>query len=165
MGSNGADVIRMGVMSPSAAGHRERLRAQETQTVAITYEGCLNVLFVRDIRRARDFYENIMGLEYKGGNDDRDAYFQVGSEGLLLIGQDAADALISAANVDHEPAQGARSVLAAKVGDVDEAYKELRDKGVEFIRAPEFRPWGLRCAHFKDPDGHVWEIHTPTRGH
>jgi len=35
-----------------------------------------------------------------------------------------------------------------------------RAKGVEFIRAPEHRDWGLRCVHFKDPDGNVWEIHT-----
>jgi uncharacterized glyoxalase superfamily protein PhnB len=40
-------------------------------------------------------------------------------------------------------------------------YQELSAKGVEFIRPPEDRSWGLRCAHFKDPDGHVWEIHTP----
>jgi catechol 2,3-dioxygenase-like lactoylglutathione lyase family enzyme len=133
--------------------------------VAIKYDGYLNVLFVQDISRARDFYQNVMGLEYKGGEHDDDAYFQLGPDGLLLIGHDAADELISPSNVDHEPARGARSVLATRVDNVDVAYEELRAKGVEFIRAPEFRPWGLRCAHFKDPDGNVWEIHTPVPGH
>lgn len=54
-------------------------------------------------------------------------------------------------------------MIAAPVEDVDTAYEDLRVKGVEFIRAPEDRPWGLRCAHFKDPEGNVWEIHTPTK--
>jgi len=29
--------------------------------------------------------------------------------------------------------------------------------------APEDRHWGLRCAHFKDPDGNVCEIYAPVR--
>jgi uncharacterized glyoxalase superfamily protein PhnB len=53
--------------------------------------------------------------------------------------------------------------MATGVDDVDAAYEELRSKGAEFIRAPEDRHWGLRCAHFKDPDGNVWEIHAPVR--
>ena len=63
--------------------------------------------------------------------------------------------------MDDDPARGARSVLASTVEDVDAAYEELRSRGAEFIRPPEDRAWGLRCAHFKDPDGNVWEIHTP----
>jgi uncharacterized glyoxalase superfamily protein PhnB len=54
-------------------------------------------------------------------------------------------------------------VIVTSVDDVDALYHELRAKGVEFIRAPEDRWWGKRCAHFKDPDGHVWEIHTDKR--
>ncbi len=44
------------------------------------------------------------------------------------------------------------------VEDVDATYEEVRAKGVEFIRTPETRSWGMRCAHFKDPDGNAWEI-------
>ena len=61
----------------------------------------------------------------------------------------------------HGAGHGARSVLASQVEDVDAAYAELRSRGVEFIRPPEDRSWGLRCAHFKDPDGNAWELHTP----
>jgi uncharacterized glyoxalase superfamily protein PhnB len=66
----------------------------------------------------------------------------------------------SPADVDHEPAR-ARSVIATLVEDVDAVYKELRAKGVEFIPAPEDRSWGVRTAHLKDPEGNVWELHTP----
>jgi lactoylglutathione lyase len=129
----------------------------------IKYDGYLIVLFTKDLGRARDFYQNVMGLEYKHGEDGVDAYFELGPDGFLLISQDGADDLLSPADVDHEPARGARSVIVSPVADVDAAYEELLAKGVQFIRAPEDRPWGLRCAHFKDPEGNVWELHTPIK--
>jgi lactoylglutathione lyase len=128
----------------------------------IKYDGYLAVLFVSDLDRARDFYQNVLGLEL-GNADDEGAYFSLGPDGLMVISHETADDLLSAADVDRGPARGGRSVLATTVEDVDAAYEELRAKGVEFIRVPEDRDWGLRCAHFKDPDGNVWEIHSPVR--
>jgi lactoylglutathione lyase len=129
--------------------------------MAIKYDGYLNVLFVADYRRARDFYENVMGLECAFGTDGVDAYFPIGSGALMLIARETADALLSPADVDHEAARGGRFVMATGVDDVDAAYEELQARGAQFIRVPEDRHWGLRCAHFTDPDGNVWEIHAP----
>ena len=129
--------------------------------MAITYDGYLNVLFTADLRRARDFYQNVMGLEHVHGTDGIDAYFKIGSDGLMLISDNTAGDLLSPGDVDRDPSRGARFVMATEVADVDAAYAELRDRGAQFLRVPEDRPWGLRCAHFKDPDGNVWEIHTP----
>jgi lactoylglutathione lyase len=128
--------------------------------MTVKYDGYLNVLFVADLTRARDFYQNVMGLELAhSSGDDVDAYFKIGQNGLLLIAHSTADNLLSPGDVDHGPARGGRFVMATDVGDVDAAYQELRARGAEFIRPPEDRPWGLRCAHFLDPDGNVWEIH------
>jgi lactoylglutathione lyase len=129
--------------------------------MAITYDGYLNVLFTADLTRARDFYQNVMGLEHVHGTDDVDAYFKIGSDGLMLISNATADDLLSTGDVDSERSRGARFVMATEVADVDAAYAELRERGARFLRVPEDRPWGLRCAHFADPDGNVWEIHTP----
>ena len=129
--------------------------------MAVKYDGYLNVLFVADFGRSRDFYENVMGLERLHGEEGVDAYFQMGADGLMLIARETADDLLSAGDVDHGPARGGRFVMATGVDDVDAAYEELRARGAEFIRGPEDRHWGLRCAHFKDPDGNVWEIHAP----
>lgn len=126
--------------------------------MALTFEGYLAVLFVRDLDRARDFYENVIGMEFEHG-DDNSAAFKLGPDMLLLLNHAGADDLLSPQDVDHEVARAARSVLVAPVEDVDAAYEELRSKGVEFIRTPEDRWWGMRCAHFKDLDGNVWEIH------
>jgi lactoylglutathione lyase len=137
-----------------------REKRQEGVAMPIKYDGYLMVLFVSDFARARDFYENVLGMKCVHGEDGVDAYFEVGPDGLMLLGHGTADDLLSSSDVDHGPARGARSVLATTVDDVDAAYEELRAKGVEFIRAPEDRHLGLRCAHFKDPDGNVWEIHS-----
>jgi lactoylglutathione lyase len=128
--------------------------------VSLTFEGYVMVLFVRDLHRAREFYENVMGLEVQH-SDDAGAAFRIDPDTLLILDHAGAGDLLSPGDVDHESARGARSVIATGVADVDAAYEELRSRGVEFIRAPEDRDWGLRCAHFKDPDGNVWEIHAP----
>jgi uncharacterized glyoxalase superfamily protein PhnB len=126
----------------------------------LKFDGYIAVLFVEDLNRARDFYQNVMGLELQY-SDDVSGAFKIDPDTLLILDPTGADNLLSPADVDHQPARGARSVLATGVENVDAAYQELRSKGVEFIRPPEDRSWGLRCAHFKDPDGNVWEIHAP----
>jgi uncharacterized glyoxalase superfamily protein PhnB len=44
------------------------------------------------------------------------------------------------------------------VENVDEAFEALKSKGVAFFIEPMDRYWGRRTAHFKDPDGVIWEI-------
>jgi lactoylglutathione lyase len=121
--------------------------------------GYMTVLFVKDYAGMRDFYRDVIGLEHVHGEEGVDSFFQLGPDGLMMISQDTADNLLNPVDVDHDPARGARSIFVTDVGDVDAAYQELRDRGVEFIREPEDRHWGLRTAHFKDPEGNVWEIH------
>jgi lactoylglutathione lyase len=126
--------------------------------MAVNFDGFLAVLFVKDLDRARNFYEHVIGLEFERG-DDNSASFALGPDVILLLNHTGADDLLSPDDVDHDVARAASSVLVATVDDVDATYEELRSRGVEFIRTPEDRSWGMRCAHFRDPDGHVWEIH------
>lgn len=127
--------------------------------MSLKCNGYMTLLFVKDIKRSRDFYENVLGLEFEHGNDDS-ATFLLGPDALLLLDHRGADDLLSAADVEHDTPRGTSSMIVTSVDDVDALYEELLAKGVEFIRAPEDRWWGKRCAHFKDPDGNVWEIHT-----
>ncbi len=41
--------------------------------------------------------------------------------------------------------------------DVDATYRELTDRGVEFVQEPETADWGT-SAVFKDPDGNVFVL-------
>lgn len=47
------------------------------------------------------------------------------------------------------------------VPDVDAAYQELVQRGVEFEEVPANRPWGARMAAFRDPEGYSVEIVGP----
>ena len=42
--------------------------------------------------------------------------------------------------------------------NIDQQYRDLKEKGVTFIKDPTTQPWGQRTAYFTDPDGHIWEI-------
>jgi uncharacterized glyoxalase superfamily protein PhnB len=58
---------------------------------------------------------------------------------------------------------GHRVALTVRVEDVDAAYRELKAKGVEFIKAPTDMPWGHRNADFADPDGNIWVLYKPLK--
>ena len=48
--------------------------------------------------------------------------------------------------------------MTLAVADVDETYRTLRAKGVEFSSPPENTSWGSRTAVFKDPDGNTLQL-------
>jgi uncharacterized glyoxalase superfamily protein PhnB len=48
--------------------------------------------------------------------------------------------------------------LTINVDDVDAVCAELARRGVTLLNGPVDRPWGVRTAAFRDPDGHAWEI-------
>jgi len=51
-----------------------------------------------------------------------------------------------------------------EVPNVDRASQELKTKGVVFETEPMDRPeWGIRTAHFRDPDGNLIEINQPLK--
>jgi catechol 2,3-dioxygenase-like lactoylglutathione lyase family enzyme len=116
------------------------------------------VLFVQDLAGSTAFYRDTFKLPYQG-SDAHSASFLL-EEGLYLIllsSEGAAD-LLGAQGNSLKIEGGPRGLLAAGVADVDAAYEELKAKGVTFVRPPTDQPWGLRTAHFADPEGTLWEI-------
>jgi catechol 2,3-dioxygenase-like lactoylglutathione lyase family enzyme len=118
------------------------------------------VLFASDVDRTKAFYQNTLGLPLHG-EDEASAMFDFDGTLLILLSTASAQDLLSTDAVATSPPSGARSQLVSFVDDVDEVYAELAAKGVEFVRTPIDRPWGLRTAHFKDPEGNIWEIAQP----
>ena len=116
------------------------------------------VLFVRDVNRCTAFYRDTFKLQYQGSDADGATFLL--EEGLYLIllsPRGAADLLGMPVN-ELKIEGGPRGLLAASVADVDAAYEELKAKGVMLVRPPTDQPWGLRTAHFADPEGNLWEI-------
>jgi uncharacterized glyoxalase superfamily protein PhnB len=96
-------------------------------------------------------------MEYVHG-DERSAVYNTENGILLLLNHEGADDLLGAGNVDHERKTGAQGVIVAAVDNADSVFEELTSRGVEFIQPPQDRWWGKRTAHFRDPDGHVFEV-------
>jgi predicted enzyme related to lactoylglutathione lyase len=54
-------------------------------------------------------------------------------------------------------AKGFASTLFLVTDDCQKAYEELSARGVEFIEAPEERPYGIDCG-FRDPSGNSFRL-------
>jgi len=115
------------------------------------------VLFVRDLARCTAFYRDTLKLPYKGSDADSSTFLLQDRYLLLLSARGAAD-LLGADPQEIKLDAAARVLLAAGVEDVNAAYEELSAKGVRFLRTPTDQSWGLRTAHFADPEGNLWEI-------
>jgi catechol 2,3-dioxygenase-like lactoylglutathione lyase family enzyme len=54
-------------------------------------------------------------------------------------------------------AKGAASAIFLTTDDVRGDYERLRGRGVEFVEAPEERPYGIDCG-FRDPSGNHFRL-------
>jgi predicted enzyme related to lactoylglutathione lyase len=90
---------------------------------------------VSDLKKAIAFYENILGLE-KRNEWSNYATFNIGE---MMLGLD--------------PNPKAELQIYMTVANVDDEYKTLKEKGVQFVTEPKDQYWGGRTATFTDPDG------------
>lgn len=93
-----------------------------------------------DFERSVSFYGRTLGLhlfrEFPGG-----AVFFLGGGYLELSGQRGP------------VAEGDKLSLWLQVPDVDAEWERLSQLGVDEVEAPVDKPWGLREARLRDPDG------------
>jgi lactoylglutathione lyase len=115
------------------------------------------VLFVADLERSKAFYQDTLGMPIKF-DDEASAAFDFAGSMLLLLSIAGAQDLLSKEAVAERRPTGASFQLVSFVENVDTIYADLLARGVEFVTEPIDREWGLRTAHFKDPDGNIWEI-------
>lgn len=114
-------------------------------------------ILVNDMAASIRFYRDALGFTLRMGNEN-EAYCEFVNEGhvLSLFLKPLMDEIVGAS------AQSAHVdviLLALAVENVDAAYAELTAKGVTFVAPPTDRPeWGLRTAHFRDPDGLLLEL-------
>jgi catechol 2,3-dioxygenase-like lactoylglutathione lyase family enzyme len=118
-------------------------------------------LLVVDFDRMFSFYKEKVGLEVAwGGPGDVYAEFKLSGGGTIaLFKRDLmAQALGTTALPSNAPGQD-RFGLVIFVENLDEMFKALQSKGVAFVTEPVDRPdWGIRIAHFRDPDGNLIEL-------
>jgi len=117
-------------------------------------------LGVRDLARARRFYE-ALGWRTGAGPGDDVVFFQAGD--MVLALWDRAR-LAHDSCVEDSPGWGGVT-LALNLGspeEVDAVTEEARAAGAVIGREPARTFWGGYSSVFVDPDGHPWEVaHNP----
>jgi uncharacterized glyoxalase superfamily protein PhnB len=121
------------------------------------------VLFVEDVERARSFYVDTLGFTL-AFEDETNAGLFLGEVMFILVKVPSAADLLIGEEVASPKGERATGLFNIFVDDVDETFAQLKAKGVTFIVDPMDREWGRRTAHFKDPDGFVWEISQSIEG-
>jgi uncharacterized protein len=120
----------------------------------------LATLGVRDLRRAREFYEGL-GWTTGAGPDDDVVFFRAG--GMVVALWDRAR-LAEDSGVDDAPGWGGVT-LAHNVrtpAEVDRVIAEAEAAGARIPRHGAETFWGGYSGVFVDPDGHPWEVaHNP----
>ncbi len=115
-------------------------------------------LLVDNYRGTFRFYRDVMGMKVlRGDVDGGYAEFEVPGVRLALFQR----ARMSEALDLPEPQGEGRghATLVFAVDDVEAAHRELEGQGVRFLVGPRSHPgWGVRTAHFRDPDGNMIEI-------
>ena len=116
-------------------------------------------LLVADLASMRAFYRDVLGLTVEF--DDGDHYVQLRAEDSA-IGLFHRDAMRESLRGPAATAQSDRAMLVFGVDDVDLVARRLRASGVRVVTAPkDMTEWGVRIAHFRDPEGNLFEINQP----
>jgi catechol 2,3-dioxygenase-like lactoylglutathione lyase family enzyme len=111
------------------------------------------------------FYKEVLGLKAtwgKPGENYASFAFPGGGEIAIFRRSMMADAVGTAARPSTRQEQDT-AVVILTVDDVDALYARLIG-AVEFTNAPADRSaWGIRAAHFRDPDGNLIEVFSPIK--
>ena len=108
--------------------------------------GIIANLHVADVDAAKGFYTDFLGLSSEGFNMGWVARYEDPATGarVQLVTKDATS-----------PEDSVASVLA---DDVDAAYAEARERGLEIVHPLSTEPWGVRRFLVRAPDGNVFNI-------
>jgi lactoylglutathione lyase len=112
------------------------------------------------------FYRDVIGLTPswgKPGENYASFVFPGGGQVALFRRALMAEAVGTAAQPSTRREQDTAALVLA-VDDVDAVYARLRARGVEFTGPPANQDaWGIRAAHFRDPDGNLLELFSPLK--
>jgi catechol 2,3-dioxygenase-like lactoylglutathione lyase family enzyme len=115
------------------------------------------IVAVRDVERARSFYEDTLGLERAGGGGDEPLTFRTGDTRLVVYASEFAGT------------NKANAVVWGVGDDLEAIVAGLRGKGVVFERydfegstfADGIHHFGdFGAAWFKDPDGNILHLNS-----
>ncbi|GGZ47105.1 VOC family protein [Streptomyces subrutilus] len=108
---------------------------------------------VTDVDRAKAFYERI------GFNADHDITVSEDVRFVQLTPPGSACSIAVGKGLTRMT-PGSLDNMQVVVSDIEEAYADLRDRGIEVTEIQDM-PWGS-FVYFSDPDGNGWAVQQTT---
>ena len=117
-----------------------------------------HILVVKDLRRSRDWYRDVLGATLTGEYGGSSAVFNFHGAWLLTVtpGGETEDKPGTEFVPPPDPSRISHSITI-RVPDCRVAYQLLRSRGAIFLSEPLESAWEIR-GFFRDPDGHLFEI-------
>jgi catechol 2,3-dioxygenase-like lactoylglutathione lyase family enzyme len=112
------------------------------------------MIAVKDLGRARKFYENVLGLTPSAPQSSEVQVYQTGNSKIAVY-------------VSQYAGTNRATAVTWEVGDVEAVVRDLKERGVGFEHydMPQTRRVGdvhmsgpIRNAWFKDPDGNILSL-------
>lgn len=121
-------------------------------------------LLVNDFDKCFKFYAEQLGLKVTWGKIGGDyASFDIGIKssemGLSIFKSDLMAAAIGNSDKSLPVDNREKIAIILKVDNVDTTFQNLSAKNISFINEPtDMTGWGIRAAHFRDPENNLIEI-------
>lgn len=112
-------------------------------------------VYIADQSKAIVFYTDKLGLEVRR----REAMGPQG-EWIELAPKGGQSCLVLYPRAMMPDWETRRPSIVFQCADTEQTYREMVDRGVEFLQPPQRMPWGV-FAQFTDPDGNEFLLHSP----
>ncbi|QLE47452.1 VOC family protein [Nostoc sp. C057] len=119
-------------------------------------------LLVSNYKDSFLFYRDLLKFDVDWG-DEESGYAELNT-GYLKLGLFKKELMAEVVPRIEQPSyivNRDKIVLVFAVDNVDEVYEQVKNQNSIVVTEPQDRPdWGIRTAHFRDPDGNLIEIYS-----
>ncbi|MBD2610091.1 MAG: VOC family protein [Nostoc sp. ZfuVER08] len=118
-------------------------------------------LLVSNYKDSFLFYRDLLKFDVDWGDENSGyAELNTGHLKLGLFKQELMAQVVPRIDQPSYVVNRDKIVLIFAVDNVDEVYEEVKNGNAIVVTPPTDRPdWGIRTAHFRDPDGNLIEVY------